>query len=428
MPMKITDWIFLFGAAALSFLAGVTTGLTEGNTASGWIRHTIDASNAQEGKLGADGVRLADANGDGLLDVVTGWENGDAIRVCLHPGPEQAKSSWPGVTVGRVKGAEDAVFADLDLDGNLDVVSSTEGTTQTVFVHWAPENQDDYLDPDAWETEVVPALEGKQKWMYCLPFDANADGHVDLIFGSKGSGATVGWLERNPDDPRDLSAWRYHPLCEVGWIMSIRDVDLDGDGDQDVLFSDRKGSRTGIWWLENTGANSEAGGGVFAEAQRIGLAEEEVMFLDVSHLNDDNRLDVVAAVRPATIAFLYQPEGSEWKAQDSAWPRASQAGGVPQDRFGTSKAVRVADLDGDGALDLAVTCEHADGGLSGVFRVPYQAAKNPDPTRVLDISGPEGVKFDRIELLDLDGDGDLDLMTCEERDNLGVFWYENPAR
>ena len=43
------------------------------------------------------------------------------------------------------------------------------------------------------------------------------------------------------------------------------------------------------------------------------------------------------------------------------------------------------------------------------------------------LSGPAGVKFDRIELRDLDGDGDLDLITCEERDNLGVFWYENPA-
>ena len=38
---------------------------------------------------------------------------------------------------------------------------------------------------------------------------------------------------------------------------------------------------------------------------------------------------------------------------------------------------------------------------------------------------------DRIELLDLDGDGDLDVLTCEERQNkngLGVIWYENPAR
>ncbi|MGB4740526.1 MAG: hypothetical protein WBH50_20185, partial [Fuerstiella sp.] len=44
-----------------------------------------------------------------------------------------------------------------------------------------------------------------------------------------------------------------------------------------------------------------------------------------------------------------------------------------------------------------------------------------------DISGTEiGEKFDRIELLDIDADGDLDLLTCEERSNLGVIWYENP--
>jgi len=52
-----------------------------------------------------------------------------------------------------------------------------------------------------------------------------------------------------------------------------------------------------------------------------------------------------------------------------------------------------------------------------------------------DLSGPDGIKFDRIELMDVDGDGDLDLLTCEERHRskenpkltgLGVFWYENP--
>ena len=43
-----------------------------------------------------------------------------------------------------------------------------------------------------------------------------------------------------------------------------------------------------------------------------------------------------------------------------------------------------------------------------------------------DVSGRVGVKFDLVELVDLDGDGDLDAITCEEVDNLGVFWFENP--
>ena len=50
-----------------------------------WARHTVDASSR-----GADGVRLADVDGDGLPDVATGWEEGGRVRVCLNPGPALA--------------------------------------------------------------------------------------------------------------------------------------------------------------------------------------------------------------------------------------------------------------------------------------------------------------------------------------------------
>ena len=47
------------------------------------------------------------------------------------------------------------------------------------------------------------------------------------------------------------------------------------------------------------------------------------------------------------------------------------------------------------------------------------------------ISGMRGRKFDLVSLIDLDGDGDLDVLTNdenEEDDGLGVIWYENPTK
>ncbi len=139
-----------------------------------WPRHTIDPADKAAGKLGADGVRLGDFNDDGLLDITTGWEQGGAIVVYQNPGPAKAKSAWPSVTIGRVASPEDAVFADLDGDGNLDVISSCEGRERTMYVHWAPAKRKDYLKSNAWVTEAIPATKQKQSWMFAEP--AQIDG------------------------------------------------------------------------------------------------------------------------------------------------------------------------------------------------------------------------------------------------------------
>ena len=104
------------------------------------------------------------------------------------------------------------------------------------------------------------------------------------------------------------------------------------------------------------------------------------------------------------------------------------------ENVGTGKAVEVGDVDRDGKPDLVFTCESARGDLSGLVWLSYHNAHNEDVWTAHEISGPEGIKFDRMELLDLDGDGDLYVTACEEsqpvegpRQGLGVFWYENPT-
>lgn len=370
-----------------------------------WARHTIDSSSR-----GADGVRVADVNGDGLMDLTTGWEEGGVVRVYLNPGPDKSKQPWPAVTVGRVNSPEDAVFADIDGDGNVDVVSSCEGQTRQVFVHWAPTVADKYLEANEWRTDEIPCADNDQMWMFALPLQVDGRYGVDLVVGSKGPNASVGWLQA-PANPRDMNSWKYHRLYDAGWIMSLIARDMDGDGDMDILISDRKGAGRGVLWLENPGtANAFAADRWITH--RLGAADREVMFLAVGDRDGDHSGSIFAACRGNGIAILSPPH---WTLAEIPMPS----------NCGTGKGIAVADINLDGSTDIVFTCENATGDRSGVRWLSRGQAGHWDDH---EISGPEGVKFDRIELLDLDQDGDLDVITCEERTNLGVIWYENPTR
>ena len=100
--------------------------------------------------------------------------------------------------------------------------------------------------------------------------------------------------------------------------------------------------------------------------------------------------------------------------------------------------MKVADIDLDGVSDLVVACEHATEGKVGVFWMSYETEPMEPQWSPHSISGPEGFIYDLIQLTDLDDDGDLDVVTLEEKGpylakgfqgrELGVIWYENPTR
>jgi len=381
-----------------------------------WKRHIIDDSSR-----GADGVRLADVNRDRYPDLVTGWEEGGVVRVYINPGQLKAKVTkpWPAVTVGKVGDPEDAVFADLDGDGAVDVVSCCEGKTMSIFVHWAPKNPKKYLNSAAWETEPFPATKGKTRWIFALPMQIDDQGGVDLVVGAKGKNAMVGWLQ-SPVNPRKLGDWKLHWLYSAGWIMSLVSTDVDGDNNTDLILSDRKGKSAGILWLKNPGGNKSTE--KWSE-HRIGADGREVMFLDVVDLDGDGRSDVLAAVKTNEIHWFRCPEDPS-----HPWPAHVVKVELPAGT-GTAKGIRAGDINGDSNLDVVYSCEDADPPKRGLVWLQYTNAPTDAKWVTYDISGPQGVKFDLVQLVDLDGDYDLDVLSCEERSEdkgLGVVWYENP--
>jgi len=431
---------------------GIALG-TYADVSTPWRLHTIDNT-----LNGADGVKLLDVDGDGKLDIAAAWEESGKSRLYLNPGTHNALYlPWSYIDAGPAQGAEDAALADVDGDGRTDVISSGTGSPNGLkdnpgmTIHFAP-TTGDYRDAKAWTTVSFPeSVVGSFRWMYSIAVDVNQDGHVDIVSGGRylqrNRPATIGWFQAPPQEKRDLSRWHFHHMNAAGWVMSLVAQDMDGDGDVDIVASDRKVGNAidlrGVRWLENPG-NPELQKNPWKN-HVIGAEHQEVMFISMADLDSDGDLDtVVPHTSPNGIAWYERlsHSGSSWREHRIDY-RSS---------LGTPKAISVADVNCDGQLDLILTCESASAPKSAIVWLDYG---NQNPTNVVwtinDISGPiplgrksrfrrllgmpenasAGIKFDRIEVSDLDSDGDLDIITTEENHGrrsrgLGVVWFENP--
>lgn len=396
-------------------------GAPMGQRAEPWTRHTIDASS-----LGADGVRAADANGDGVMDLVTSWEQGGLTRVYLADRAGPGAPAWKIITAGRSLDAEDAVFFDADGDGDLDIISSAEGRSRRIHIHWAPPARD-YAREREWRTETLYA-DGSQ-WMFAVPMDVDRRRGLDLVVGGKNEAASIGWLE-SPADPRRVGDWKFHRLSDAGWIMSLIVKDMNRDGHPDVLLSDRVGAMAGVRWLENPGPSSATLSGPWTN-HWIGVRERAPMLIDAADLDGDGVDEIVVPhyLRDDFRLSILKRSGAN--AAD-AW--VEHAIGYPA-IAGRPKAIAIGDIDLDGRRDLVLSCEQAKGGKRGIVWLRARGSPFEPDWDIFDLSGPDGLKFDLNLLLDVDADGDLDVINSEENDNardgkpgLGVVWYENPTR
>lgn len=365
-----------------------------------WKRHTIDSSG-----IGADGVRLADFNRDGNLDIVTGWEESGVVRLYLNPGPDKSTERWPFCQIGEGKSPEDAVPFDVNGDGILEVISCHEGSFKQVLVHEFQDNRiagkagdQQILDRTNWSTDSIVKLSGQQ-WMFATPIQLR-NSRRGIVLGSKGANATLTLLLQPSQDVKDLNQWSEIKLRDCGWIMSIQNIDMDQDGDIDIVFSDRKTRTRIVAWLEQP--NNADAKGMWKE-HAIGGTKTEPMFIDAT----PNR--ILVPTRQANWIDFRRQNHNSWEQTVSPTPDS-----VP---FG--KAIRTF-----GGNNLVLTANTAadreDKKQPGIWLKIPGSAWQPIGTKT-------ECKFDRIELVDLDADGDLDIITCEERQQLGVVWYENPG-
>lgn len=383
-----------------------------GNGDRPWTMHIIDNTSA-----GADGTKLADLDGDGRDDIVAGWEQGNVAR--LYFDPVGKLDHWPFLTL-PAPDVEDALPVDLDGDGFYDIVTCSEGDYRRVTFHWAPSNYENYKNVAHWKTRDVPDTVGKTRWMFAEPMDVDGKNDIDLVVGSKDPNGTLGWLQA-PKNPRNMDGWKYHEFSKTTWIMTIDIRDMDHDGLKDVLVSDQQGGR-GVRWLKNPGPDSPR---IYKkwENHDIGMQGKKVLFLGIAD-TDKNGLPEIYAPSldgPYFMRFIQlDSSGDRWSSE--RFENSPLAG--PH-----CKSMAVGDINEDGEPDLVTTYGGARNKIC-VMWSEWNADKKSWTHH--NVSGLAGIKTDFAVLRDMDRDGHLDILTCEEANNaregsgLGVIWYENP--
>ena len=292
-----------------------------------WVEHTVDGTFE-----GASSVYTADVDGDGDMDVlgaafgaddITWWENTDG-----------SGTVWVEHTVDTAfDGAFSVYAADVDGDGDTDVLGAANGAGD---ISWW-ENTDG--SGTVWvEHTVDTAFDGASS-IYAA--DVDGDGHMDIL-GAAWDADDITWWQ-NTDGSGTV--WVEHTVDGTFIAASsVYTADLDGDGDTDVLGAAY--SAGDITWWENT----DGSGTVWVEHTVDGtfIGAFSVYAADV---DGDDDTDVLGAARTAwDITWWENTDGS-----GTVWVEHTVDG-----TFSGAHSVYAADVDGDGHMDILGAAYFAD--------------------------------------------------------------------
>jgi FG-GAP-like repeat len=401
-----------------------------------WVRHTIVAGS--DTLRGSDGVHLADINDDGQLDVVSGHEKSHNVSVSLHPGFDQAESPWSTIVLPSSRGPEDAVFADVDGDKYKDVIVGSEGQNMVTVLFAPKKSFDDLQTSDAWERMDLAV---GMRAMRVAFANVAGDTRPEIVVGGKeGSmtAATIGYYSlTDPLKPRVATNWAYTSIRPVGWVMQMFVLDAEQDGDRDIVYTDREpinvdvpmppdNSARGLRWLENSGGTVPT----WTDHQ-ISALEADHKWFDIGKWDADNDLDIVDCRSSNAVH-----ENHLW-LNNGGWQSWAEVPIAEPDGVGNCQHITFADIDNDDDLDLGITYAQADA-VSGVIWLRNVGTTDAPVWEDGEISGSadgDGIKFDNLVWYDIDDDDDLDAVTSEQHEGpdpnvqgpgLGVIWYENP--
>jgi hypothetical protein len=235
--------------------------------------------------------------------------------------------------------------------------------------------------------------------------DLDRDGRTDVLVADLGVAiasddqkGSVVWLHRQGD-----GAYRAVTLADrLPRVTDVQPADFDKDGDLDLVVAAFGWHWIGgVYLLENRTTDWSRPSFVRRDLD----SRKGAIHVPVADLNGDGRPDFVALIaqqHEAVVAFLNDGRGGF---------RPETVDVAPHPGWGSS-GLSLVDFDGDGDLDALVT----NGDMLDDFRVkPYHSIRWIEnrgsfpwvPHAIAPLPGVE-----RARAVDLDGDGDLDVIAC----------------
>ncbi len=369
------------------------------------------------------GIAMADFDGDGRLDVVTG--QGECPTVAISFGTPDDYLS-PAVPVGFDCHGRNVATGDFNGDGTLDLASTSE--PGEVFIHlgngdgtfvWPPDvysigdfnppivvgdftgnGFDDVITANTGNTPLnLWLLEGngdgtlgsptnliQGKFDYIVVGLLNADTHLDLVTADRNNGSSVKVFLGD-----GLGGFAAPVDYNVGGALVL--ADLDGDGDDDLATTRPSGQ---ISVLEGNGD------GTFEPPIGYATTGAGHSQITAADLDGDGALELVAAGDGALTILPGIGDGSFDTADTYSWPSYAWS-------------IAVADLNEDGKPDV-----FGGDSIGSMIRVMPGLGDGTVLNRVFELEWDPASGSSGLHLADVDLDGRQDAVIIQGS-SPGVF-------
>ena len=368
---------------------------------------------------GANTMALVDVDGDGDRDILWGdffepgilWIRNNGS--CAAPSMRETPIPFPPGSPLRTSGYNAPAVADLDGDGRLDLLVGVIGgaydpsTTSTANLYLMTQPA-----PGQWTIRTRRFLDMLDVGSESSPAlgDIDGDGDLDLVIGNKTEPGAAGtaslYFLRNTGTAK-APAFRQSGTLPVapGYHYAPALADLDGDGKLDLILGTW---RDAVQYYRNDGTAS-APHFALADSALVKITRGSHTTPALADLDGDGDLDLVVGESSGTLNY-YRNDGTRTA------PRFTLVSdewlGV---KAGARAVPRLVDLDGDRLLDLVI------GTQAGPPLVYRNTGTKTQPAFAAETATVDWPQFSAPAFGDLDGDGRVDLLVGNAGGGLVYF-------